>query len=273
MSLTDIINKSTFNRSIKEPVLSNGLSYADRFADNKIQNTALPKQLLSGSFGNAKQIPKNITDQLARDSVSRITSFLPKIGSQKNISATPQILGENDLGNSLAGLGKRGDAIPSWSWFVLLPTIGSINLPWYYIQKTNFPQKSFSEDTLVINSHNVSFPSGINIDDLEMEFFLDTKNAANDYLNNWISLVAGNSDSPNNQGNFGLPSLYKKTIQIVVQSAAKETIVVSTYDRCWPLSRAAIDLNSESSVIAQSVTFKVEDVKVDLYNTALNTTR
>ena len=182
--------------------------------------------------------------------------------------------GSSTPGNDFAGINARSDAIQNWCWYCLMPSIQgqttSASLPWYYVQKANLPLRTFDRDTVKRNGHDVHYAEGYKVGDLSLEFFMDSSNASQLYLYAWQSLILGNANPAvaANQGLWGLPAAYKKTINVVVLSMDKKILLNVKYLNCWPVDPSALDLVSGSAeAMSQPITFAVEDVSIEIHNT------
>lgn len=200
------------------------------------------------------------------------------------ISSTVETLGAYGSatpGDALRGMNARSDAMQSWSWYCLLPSlsntgtelIGGINasvaLPWYYVQKGNTPFRTFEVESITRNSRKINLPTGYSVPSLSLEFFMDSSGLAQKYLKAWAGLVLGNDDPSNiaNVGTWGYPAAYKKNIYLYLLSVTKKQLLNFKYIGCWPSDPQALELVSDDGQpMSQSVAFHVEDVQVTVLN-------
>ena len=176
------------------------------------------------------------------------------------------------VGDDLAGINARGDALQNWCWYALLPEIivdtTIEKLPWYYVQTTNAPQRNIAFESVTVNGHPVSYPESYSVDQLQLGLFMDSTNKAHKWLTAWQSLILGYDDPslPRNQGMWGLPASYKKDINIVLLNAQKQQMINFKYINCWPSAPTSLDLVSSSAeAIVQNVSFLAEDVSLTIY--------
>jgi len=202
--------------------------------------------------------------------------------------------GGTTYGDSLSGMNARGDAIQNWCWYCVLPVLNrntavslggvtpSSALPWYYVQKATLPQRSFNRESLSRNGHSAHYPDAYSVTDLLLEFFMGSDNKAQQYIKDWQGLVLGNKNAGviTNQGQWGLPVDYKKTINLVVLSVDRKILLNVKYFGCWPIDPNPLELVSgQGEPLSQPVSFAVEDVNVDiqtdsgLVDTLVNTAR
>lgn len=191
-------------------------------------------------------------------------------------------------GNSFAGMQNRQDALQNWCWYCLLPSISnanapsisgfsplngvlspSVSLPWYYVQTSNLPQRVVTADSVNMNGHPVHFPESYSVPNLTLGLFMDSSNKAHQWLKAWQGQILGDADptSAMNQGMWGLPAQYKKTINIVLLDVKKKQMLNVRYINCWPSDPSALDLVSGAAeALVQNVTFMVEDIEVTVSN-------
>ena len=234
-------------------------------------NQSLAQDLARGNINGAISNASN----LLIDSVN---------GIGNNGSAAP--------GNYHAGLMARGDALQNWCWYCLLPNVSNnnsvslsggvfesilgtsslkptVSLPWYYVQTANLPQRTINPDSVNINGHQVHYPESYSVQGLTLGLFMDNTNKVQEWLKAWQGQILVNKDPtiPGNQGGWGLPSNYKKTINIVVMDVKQSRMLDIRYINCWPSDPQPLDLTSgQAEGLVQQVTFQVEDVEINVYN-------
>ena len=177
--------------------------------------------------------------------------------------------GAAPLGDGFGGINAREDALQNWCWYAMLPAFGRTTLPWYYVSAANMPYRTIQTEAIQRNGKAVHYPESYSVDNLSMVFFLDNSGKAYQYLKTWQGLVLGNIDpkKPGNQGKWGLPSNYKKDIQLIVFSVAKKRMLNVKYINCWPTNLTALSLSSgQAEALSQEVNFLVEDVEVTVNN-------
>lgn len=189
--------------------------------------------------------------------------FKPESGLAPSSSSAP--------GNSFAGMAARGDSLQNWSWYCLAPDIntdnGLVKLPWYYVQTSNLPQRNISANSIYRNGRAVYYPENYNIADLTLGLFLDTSGLAMKWIEAWKSRVVGNLDPTisTNQGGWGLPADYKKNVNIMLLSPAKQEMLNIKYINCYPTDTQITDLASnESNPMVLTVQLKVEDIDISV---------
>lgn len=184
-------------------------------------------------------------------------------------------------GDALAGINAREDALQDWCWYCLPPPIdtansitlagmsGQTSLPWYYVQKANLPWRNIQMDTTTRNGRATYYPQSYSLPDINLELFLDNSNKAMTWAKNWQGQVLANKNpsQPNNQGGWGLPAKYKKTLQFVLLSTKRKQLMNIKYINCTPSDLSPFEVVSTASgALALSMTIKVEDVDVTLSN-------
>jgi hypothetical protein len=252
---------------------------------------------LNSVISNAKSqiLPVNsalsrVGQDLARGDLNGAISNLANFAtdSVSNIGSN----GGTSPGNYHAGIQARGDALQNWCWYCLLPNISnnnavslsggvfesilgassvkpSVSLPWYYVQSANLPQRNIATDSVSVNGHQSHFPESYSVPNLTLGFFLDNTNKVQEWLKAWQGQILVNADPtiPGNQGGWGLPANYKKTINIVVLDVKQSRMLDVRYINCWPTDPQALELGSGTAEgLVQSVSFQVEDVEISVYN-------
>ena len=166
-------------------------------------------------------------------------------------------------------LNRRGDALQNWGWTCLPPRIGNLELPFYYVQSINLPNRKIGSEAIQRNGHAVHYPDAYTVDDITMGLFMDTENRAMQWFQSWHAQVLGQADprSPQNQGSWGLPGSYKKDFVTVLLSPSRNEVVTARYLQCWPTDSQALELVSATADhLVLNVTLKVEDVKIEISN-------
>lgn len=235
--------------------------------------------MISQAIAAAKSQVKQAGTQFALGNFAQGVNGLADIPGSliKNFRAS----GGVDYGDSFAGINARGDALQNWCWYAVLPEVTnrsafsfgrlqpSIAIPWYYIQTANLPRRDISTDSTQTNGHQRYYPSAYAVPELQLGFFMDTKNKAQQYLTAWESQILGTDDPSDtlNQGMWGLPAEYKKDINIMLLDTVKREMLNVKYVRCWPVGLDALDLTSDTAAaLVQNVRFMVEDLHITVSN-------
>jgi hypothetical protein len=235
--------------------------------------------MISQAIAAAKNQVKQAVTQLALGNFARGVQGVADLPGSvvKNFRAS----GGVDYGDAFAGINARGDALQNWCWYAVMPEVTnrsafsfggnqpSVALPWYYVQTANMPRRNVASDSTMTNGHQRYYPGSYQVDELQLGFFMDTKNVAQQYLSAWESLILNTDDPADtlNQGMWGLPAEYKKDINILLLDTVKREMLNVKYVRCWPTNLEALDLTSESAAaLVQNVRFVVEDVYVSVSN-------
>jgi hypothetical protein len=202
--------------------------------------------------------------------------------------ALANLSGGPGFGDAMRGMQARDDALQNWCWYCILPPIADgnaldigglvpklgtlqpqVSLPWYYVQTANLPQRNIQTESVNMNGHPVFFPESYSVDQLTLGLFMDSSSKVHKWLKAWQGQVLGNVNPQlaQNQGMWGLPAQYKKTINIVLMNVSKKQMLNVKYLNCWPTSPTALELNSsEAEVLIQNVSFVVEDIDIRVYN-------
>lgn len=243
--------------------------------------------ILSSYLGNAANAIKGAASASVVSAVSQAASgdvygALASLGSAvENAVDTVGAYGAATPGDGMRGMNARSDGIQNWCWYCLMPTLtnpnslsimntqGSVSLPWYYVQRGTIPFRVLETESIKRNSQQIHLPTGYSVPNLSLEFYMDSANKAQEYLKAWSSLVLGTSPVANvvNRGVWGLPATYKKNITFYVLSVTKKQLLTIKYVGCWPADPQALELtSSDPAILAQTVSFMVEDVEVTVSN-------
>lgn len=174
------------------------------------------------------------------------------------------------FGDGFAGINARQDAVQDWCWYAIMPSFGGKTCPWYYVIGANTPFRKITPETIRRNGHEVTFAESYAMSgSLSLKFFLDSSSRAADYLRTWQSYVLASKDptQARNQGVWGLPANYKKTVTIVVTSVDRKELLIFKYLNVWPTDLAALELGAGSAnPMELAVEFSVEDVDLSIQN-------
>ncbi len=243
--------------------LSNVISTAIEGATNRAIRRAIP----GGVGGVLAPVMDAAIDQIRGSVMGR--------QSEKKFREQAAIGGaSNRPGDSFAGIHARGDAIQTWCWYALMPTVNNngytTDLPWQYVQSGNLPERNIASGSANFAGHPVHFPESYSVDQLQLGMFMDDTNAVQRYIQAWRELVLQNGDSNlpmGAKGLWGLPSKYKMSIDIVILNMSKTYAMNFKYTGCWPTLSSQQEVNSGTAeAMVKNVTFMVEDVFVDLYD-------
>lgn len=235
--------------------------------------------------GEGQTLGSAAIGSLAQGDVGQAISTLAYAPSQ--LASTLGSSGGTSFGDDLRGISRRGDAVQSWCWYMVMPDIpdtsavplGSIgtivggqpliSCPWYYVQTANLPLRTITTESVKRNGHDAHRPSGYNVGQLSVGLFLDSESKAHQYLKAWQGLVLANSTAKvvQNQGNWGYPSSYMKDITLVVLSVRRNLLLNVRFINCWPTELTPVDFTSgEATALVQAVNFMVEDVDITVNN-------
>lgn len=183
----------------------------------------------------------------------------------------------NPTPDALDGIQSRGDALQSWCWYCLLPTIGQspidgqgqpLTLGWQYVVSFGGPVcREITFDQKVRSGRTAHYPSSFSVPDLTIGFFHDSLGLAASYLQQWAAnIVGGDPNDLSSVGSWCVPAQYKKPIKLFCYDVTKTTIFEVEYVNCCPANPGGLlSLNySEAQGITTDVTFKAEDVKTSI---------
>ena len=223
--------------------------------------------ILGGAKDEIKNGLSNAASSLGQLDVAGAVSSLTDIPGNLLASISR---GGVALGDGFKGIRSRQDAVQDWCWYCVLPDVGGKSLPWYYVTTANTPHRKFNVESLKRNGHEIhlveSYGMGGNI---QLKFFLDASSKSHAYLKAWCNEILWDHDPSlaYNQGVWGYPSAYKKTITIVVMSVDKKDLLVFKYFGCFPTDPQALELTPGTPTpLELTVEFQVEDVELTVKN-------
>lgn len=227
---------------------------------------------VSDILGNAKDNVKggiaNAGSQLLSGDVSGALATVTNIPG--NLLANMGARGSASFGDGFAGINARKDAVQDWCWYCMLPRADGKDLPWYYVTGANTPHRKINVESLKRNGHMVHYADSYETTgSLQLKFFLDTSSKTHYYLKAWQGLIVGDANPALavNQGLWGYPAAYKKTITIAVMSVSRKELLVFKYYGCFPTDPQALELSAGSATpLELTVDFQVEDVDVTVKN-------
>lgn len=178
--------------------------------------------------------------------------------------------GSATFGDGFSGINAREDAVQDWNWYCILPRVGNATLPWYYVTGANTPFRKFNVESLKRNGHTVHYPESYETTGtLQLKFFVDTSSRSANYLKNWQRLVVNdaNPSQSANQGLWGLPASFKKSITIAVMSVTRKDLLIFKYLGSFPSDPSQFELGAGSAnPLELTVDFQIEDVDLTVRN-------
>jgi hypothetical protein len=187
-----------------------------------------------------------------------------------NLLANAGARGSASFGDGFAGINARQDAVQDWCWYCIMPRIGGKDLPWYYVTGANTPFRKFHVETLKRNGREAHYPESYAMSSsLQLKFFVDSSSKSSQYLKAWQAEILGDANPAlaANQGVWGYPAKYKKTITIAVLSVDRKELLVFKYFGCFVSDPQALDLGAGSSnPMELTVEFQIEDVDLTVKN-------
>ncbi len=173
-------------------------------------------------------------------------------------------------GDAYAGITARADPLLSFRWYCELPMVGTVfgqsSLPWYYVEETNVPWRSFEDRGVYREGRSKKYATKYNINDLTLGVYVDGAGLSLGYFLNWHNQILqpwDRTDDKLGSGGYLGAQGYKKDVQIVILDVANTPIFQFTMVDCWPKNIEDLRLVSNSSdrLIAQ-VVLSVDDVIV-----------
>lgn len=211
-------------------------------------------------FTDAVSLGRGGLQQVLNNTIGAITGkgISGPIRSPSDVSSSP--LPAGPIGNNvLKGALARTDPILSFHWYAELPWLDSFTLPWYYVEEAVTPFARYDTRSIYREGKSKHYAGTYSVDNLRLNFFMDSTNKSVDYFMYWMSLIKGPG------GEFRIPSRYKKPISIVIMDVTNSVVLRITYTGCWPTGIDALNLNSGSSDrLVGNVEFSVDDVMVEI---------
>jgi hypothetical protein len=224
--------------------------------------------ILGGAKDEFKGGIANAVNEVGRRGLNADLSNIAEIPG--NLISNVGLRGGAAFGDGFNGLQNIRDVVQDWCWYCVLPEIGGMQLPWYYVSGANAPFRNFQVETLKRNGHSVHYVESYEVSGpLTLKFVVDGSSKSNVYVKRWQGQILWDYDPSQsfNQGVWGMPSGYKKTITLVVMSVARKELLTFKYFGCFPTNPQAFELGAGSSnPLELSVEFQVEDVDITIRN-------
>lgn len=224
--------------------------------------------ILGAAKDNAKGGVSDALTNLSQGNVSGALGALSDIPG--NLLSNFEARGGASFGDGFSGIHKLRDVVQDWCWYCVLPSIDGTTLPWYYVSSANTPFRKFNTETLQRNGKAVHYVDSYEMSStLSLKFVLDGSSKAPSYLRTWQKNILWDKDQAqsSNQGIWGLPSGYKKTITIVVMSVARKELLTFKYYGCMPSDVSQLELGAGSPTpLELAVEFQIEDVELTIKN-------
>lgn len=172
-------------------------------------------------------------------------------------------------GDGFRGIHKLRDIVQDWCWYCVLPEINGTTLPWYYVGSANTPFRNLVVETLKRNGHSVHFVESYELNALTLKFVVDGSSKSSQYIKSWQAQILQDRDPSQavNQGIWGMPAAYKKTITLVVMSVSRKELLTFKYYGCFPSTPQPLELGAGSSTpLELTVEFQVDDLQITARN-------
>lgn len=127
-----------------------------------------------------------------------------------------------------------------WRFTAIMPAdFGTV--PPHYIDKCSLTQTMIEAAGTYNVGGQMYFPKDRNVDAMTMTFYEDLTYTVYKYFQTWRNRVLDNN------GNYGLPVNYKRTIQVIMNDYAGSDALTVTYNGCWPTRPADMTPDGETS--------------------------
>lgn len=204
---------------------------------------------------------------LAGDGVGAINTLA---GLPANLLSNVKARGSASFGDGFAGINARKDAVQDWCWYCILPDIDGVSLPWYYVTSANTPYRKIVTEAIKRNGHTVNLPDSYEMSgNLQLKLFVDSSSLSYAYAKKWMSKVLAD-DNPAiavNQGIWGYPQAFKKSVTIAVMSVDRKDLLLFKYLGCFPSDPQALELGSGSETpLELTLDLPVDDVDLTVMN-------
>lgn len=148
---------------------------------------------------------------------------------------------------------------PSWRFYCTLPTVDGTSLNGqtlaFYVERISAPQVGASFEPAPFNSGERQFPNMRTIGQITMTLAEDTNYSVIQYLRAWKNLIVDDN------GNYGLPSNYKKQIQLQPLDETGASNFTFSWQGCAPTQVDAYDFDgSVSKHVSCNVVFVVDSM-------------
>lgn len=214
---------------------------------------AFPLDIVGNAVSSASEY---LTQTVLSKPIANYTEFMKRIGNA--ISPTRKIGNAYAKQNYLELLSSRGDPLTQFDWIgVVINTQGlstNYSLPWYYIDEVHLPSQATGTHTRRVNGLNRNYVSDYEALQTSLKLYTDNTGTAINFANQWLR-SAYRTDKF-----FGLPSSYKKDIQIYILDSARQCVVDFRLKGCFPTTWEGNQLGSASGTLDTSLTIQVDEV-------------
>lgn len=177
-------------------------------------------------------------------------------------SSKASSIGLDGVGSLLSSAASTAGSVGSWLNNKLAPT-AFVKLDSEYVEAATLPFREYSARNVFRASGERKFPSGTaTLGDLNLTFYVGDDNEAFRYITNWMNLVMLPSTATVYTGAWSLPSLYKKTITLILMDVNSNEIYKVDYIGSWPTSFSDVELDAGGDRLTYNVSFSVDDINI-----------
>lgn len=161
---------------------------------------------------------------------------------------------------SWADLDTNINPVPIWRFYCTLPSItGSNGLNGqtlsFLVERVTLPIPGIAFEPVPYNAGERKYPATRTLDVIGITFVEDQNYSVLTYFKAWKDLVVDDS------GNFGLPSTYKKQLQLDSLNEQGEVIHSFTYPYCAPTRVDSLEFDGTvSRFLPVTIYFEVDNV-------------
>lgn len=199
--------------------------------------------------------------------LSGVTQAFGALSTVGSIAAT--VGGATGLASGLSAVGDGFSAVSnklnqanSWVNKNLGNPVANVKLDPEYVEAITLVFPEYSNREIFRGGMMRKYPDTIvTLGDLNLTLYADDDNKSFKYILNWLNLVStpGSQGSPNRERNWTPPSIYKKTITVVLMDVNSNDIYTVDYVGCWPKTLSDVSLGAEGDRLTYDVTFSADN--------------
>ena len=228
--------------------------------------TVFPSDIVSNTVQSASTY---LMQTALSKPVANYQQFMDRIGAA--ISPTRQLGNAYARQNYLEKLNSRQDPILSIDWIAVVIDNQLLNtnyqMPWYYIDEIQVPTQALATENRRVNGLERNYVSYYQSLTTSAKFYTDISGKTFNYANQWIRSAFRTDNF------FGLPSDYKKDIQIYILDSTRKCVVDFRLKGCFINSWESYQLTQTGSEhLVTSLNLQVDEV-LQNYDSDLSTAK
>lgn len=166
------------------------------------------------------------------------------------------------VGDGLSAASNKLNQANSWINKNLGNPVANVKLDPEYVEAVTLVFPEYSSREVFRGGMMRKYPdTTVTLGDLNLTLYADDDNKSFKYILNWLNLIStpGSEGSPNRERNWTPPSIYKKTITVVLMDVNSNDIYTVDYVGCWPKMFSEVSLGADGERLTYDVSFSVDN--------------